>query len=177
MKLLFSCNRCNTERGLWQAQKWATCGTQVAPGSPLLGDQAIADYSAASAARPDTEGSPRMFLHLAVAAGFALLGVSSAWAQALPVDVSMRVGRAGEFVYSYTPSQYLNRLTDRDVYWSNQPTNSQGGYDKLHFPNGTFSGAYVPVNRVPSSPQIYGRTRVITACGRPEGGGCDLNWL
>jgi hypothetical protein len=117
-----------------------------------------------------------MLLRLAVAAAVLLLGVASAAAQALPVDVSTRVGRAASFIYRYTPSQY-DRLTDRDVYWSNQPARLQGGSDKLHFPKGTFSGAYVPVNRVPASPYTYGRTTVITACGRPEGGGCDLAWL
>lgn len=122
-------------------------------------------------------GACRKSPRLVVAAWISSLCVTSAAAQALPVDVSTRVGRAGEFVYNYTPDQYRHRLSDRDVYWSNQPTSAQGGYDKLYFPEGTFSGAYVPVNRVPAMAQTYGRTNVIKACGQPKGGGCDLGWF
>src|SRR5947207_11976215 len=106
-----------------------------------------------------------------------LLVAAPAASQALPADVSSRVGRAGEFVYRYTPSQYPNRLADRDVYWSNQPTSAQGGYDKLQFPSGVFSGANTPVNRVSPQAKIYGTLRVIAACGNPAGGGCDLEWF
>jgi len=100
-----------------------------------------------------------------------------AFAQALPMDVSTRIGRAGEFVYKYTPEQYATKLEDRDVYWNNQATSLQGGVDKQRFPVGVFSGFYTAVNRVPVYAQPYGKTRIITACGVPRGGGCTLEWF
>jgi hypothetical protein len=108
---------------------------------------------------------------LAIAISAAFYSTVAA-AQSLPIAVPDRVGRAGEFVYNYTAFQYKHRLADRDVYWSNQQAR-----DVLHFPDGTFSGAYVPVNRVPVHRQEYGLGTVITACGQSGGGGCDLNWF
>ncbi len=107
----------------------------------------------------------------------AVLGIASAGAQGIPADVSTRVGRAASFIYGYTPSQYANELFTRDVVWDNRPTSIQGGADKLHFPSTTFSSAYTAVNRVPSGQIVYGRTRLITACGNSSGGGCTLAWF
>jgi hypothetical protein len=117
-------------------------------------------------------------LRLSLTIGLAwLLSHTVAFAQALPVDVSTRIGRAGEFVYRYTPEQYATKLQERDVYWNNQPTSLQGGANKLRFPAGVFSGFYAAVSRVPANAQAFGKTRIITACGNPRGGGCTLDWF
>lgn len=114
-------------------------------------------------------------LSLAIAIAL-LLSPIIAFAQALPADVSTRVGRAGEFVYGYTAEQYATRLEERDVYWSNQPSR-QAGAGKVRLPAGVFSGAYTAVSRVPAHGQAFGKTRIITACGMPRGGGCTLEWF
>lgn len=119
-------------------------------------------------------GALRGFLGMVLAW---LLLETGALAQALPVDVSTRIGRAGEFVYHYTPEQYARRLEDRDVYWNNQATSQQGGADKQRFPQGVFSGFYTAVNRVPMNAQPFGRIRIVTACGVARGGGCTLEWF
>jgi hypothetical protein len=96
--------------------------------------------------------------------------------QSLPADVSTRVGRAGEFVYAYTPYQYAHNLNARDVVWDNRPTSFQGGANLLHFPAGTLFGGYTAVNRVPAEASVYGPTRVLTTCGI-QTGGCPLSWF
>jgi hypothetical protein len=104
------------------------------------------------------------------------LWAASASAQMLPPDVSERVGRAASFVYNYTPSQYADKLGTRDVVWDNRPTTIQGGAHRLHFPPSTFSSAYTAVNRLPADVIVYGKTRLMTACGVPHGG-CPLSWF
>lgn len=106
-----------------------------------------------------------------------LLSSTVAHAQAILADVSSRVGRASTFIYRFTPEQYPTRLTQRDVIWSNQPTTIQGGADRLTFPPGVFSGAYVTVNRVPANPTMFGKTRLLTACNDERRGGCTLTWF
>jgi len=117
--------------------------------------------------------TPRLSLAIAIAW---LVAQTGAFAQALPADVSNRVGRAGEFVYRYTAEQYATKLGERDVYWSNQPSQQAGG-GKVRLPAGVFSGVYTAVSRVPAHAQAFGRTRIITACGVPRGGGCTLEWF
>lgn len=120
-------------------------------------------------------GKARAFrLLLTIGLGWLLLSPAVAFSQALPADVSTRIGRAGEFVYSFTPQQYATRLEERDVYWSNAPSSNAG---PVRLPAGVFSGIYVAVNRVPVYASAVGKTRIITACGNPRGGDCTLEWF
>ena len=114
-------------------------------------------------------GKARAFVRfLAIGLGW-MLFPAIAFSQALPADVSTRIGRAGEFVYSFTAQQYATRLEERDVYWSNAPPPNVG---PVRLPAGVFSGIYTPVNRIPANAWAVGKTRIITACGNPRGGGC-----
>ena len=111
---------------------------------------------------------------------FAILSavVTGARSQALPNEVSTRVGRAATFVYAFTPYQYQHRLSDFDFVWTQIPTNIQGGYDKLYFPPAVMSGGYVPVNRIPASAYLIGTTSYVRACrNAPLAGGCTTEWL
>jgi len=105
----------------------------------------------------------------------ALLWTSVSLAQSLPADVSTRVGRAGEFVYDYTLSQYQNKLSTYDIIWDNRPNSAQGYV--LILPSSVFSSGYTAVNRVPTYASPYGTgITILKACGVPSGG-CPLAWF
>src|SRR5262245_51808946 len=116
------------------------------------------------------------YLLFATASLLALALSGPAMAQALPSDVATRVGHAAKWVSDYTPQQYAEGLKTWDVIWWNQPGTKQGGPNKLHFPTGTFSGAYTTINRVRAPAGYIGQTRGIASCGEPDGG-CPLSWF
>lgn len=88
-------------------------------------------------------------------------------------DTSTAVGRAATFVYNWTPSQYATQLGTRQVIWSNQPGNAQGGPYAVYIPPGSVSSEYSAVNRIPDHQEQYGAVTVPTGCG----GNCTLAWF